>query len=484
MIIKLNPPQTDKSTVLFIDESEIEQFTSLDAAEQSWIKNKSKEGIKIIPFLIHSPAPIIVVPFAKTDKESSEQRLERIRTLGHLAFKMVTDFKIKDIQISAVGVKESYAFAFMEGLALSNYKFYKYKKKSDPNGLIANIQTDENSLSEKKLTQLNNLIQAVYFVRDLVNEPVGYLTAAQLTEKALAMAAECGIQTTTLSVEEMETLQMGGVLGVNKGSAAPPTFNILEWTPEKAVNKKPLVLVGKGVVYDTGGYSIKPSSGMETMKCDMAGGGAVFGAIYAAALDKLPLHIVAIVPAVENRVNEHAIVPGDIITISDGTTVEVMNTDAEGRLILADALVYAKKYNPALVMDFATLTGAAVRAIGSSGTVYMGTADHDTKKLVEKSGWKTYERMVEFPLWDEYADMLKSEIADISNVGGALAGASTAGKFLQRFTDYPWLHFDIAGPAFLTTGSFYRTTGGTGTGVRFLVDFFKRWMEECQDEKD
>ena len=484
MIIEIGLRHQDAATVLFIHESEI-LSSSLPTEFGQWVLDKKKEGVKIMPFIQGLGAPILVVPFSKDEKESSDQRLERIRTLGHAAFKMAMDYKLKSLFFTTSGIKEAYAFSFLEGLTLSNYKFGKYKKPSDANGLITNIVVDQDSLSAEGLHYLNTLITTVFFARDLVNEPVSHLTAAVLTESAKAMAEKSGIKYKNLSVEEIEAHKMGGVLAVNKGSAAPPTFTILEWKPEKSVNRQPLVLVGKGVVYDTGGYSIKPSSGMETMKCDMAGAALVFSAMYGAALNQLPLHIIGLVPAVENRVNEHAIVPGDIITISDGTTVEVMNTDAEGRLILADALVYAKKYDPALVMDFATLTGAALRAIGSGGTVYMGTADKDVKKVAEKSGWKTYERLVEFPLWEEYAEQLKSEVADFSNVGGLLAGASTAGKFLEHFTSYPWLHFDIAGPAFLTTASQYRTAGGTGTGVRFMMEFYKRWMEEClEEEKD
>lgn len=484
MIIERGPRQQAAATVLFIHESEIPS-SSLPAEFGKWVLEKKKEGVKIIPFLQGQESPTLVIPFSKEEKESSHQRLERIRSLGHATFKMAMEYKLKSLFFSTSGIKEAHAFSFLEGLTLSNYKFGKYKKPSEANGLITNITVDQVSLSEDSLNYLNTLITAVFFARDLVNEPVSYLTAAVLTESAKAMAEKAGINYRNLSPEEIEAHKMGGVLAVNKGSAAPPTFTILEWKPEKAINKQPLVLVGKGVVYDTGGYSIKPLSGMETMKCDMAGAALVFSAMYAAALRQLPLHIVGLVPAVENRVNEHAIVPGDVITISDGTTVEVMNTDAEGRLILADALVYAQKYSPALVMDFATLTGAALWAIGSGGTVYMGTADKKVKKVVEKSGWKTYERMVEFPLWEEYAEQLKSEIADLRNVGGPLAGACTAGKFLQHFTNYPWLHFDIAGPAFLTTASQYRTAGGTGTGVRFMMEFYKRWMEEClEEEKD
>lgn len=472
-------PQLPK--ILFLHSEKIDHSSYLSDPQKLWVKEKYSLGVKIIPLLekSESSSEMMVIPFEKKKNETSDQRLERIRSLGSSALKIVQDYKLTNIQFVSEYEKDSYNFAFAEGLCLSNYKFSKYKTKKEGN---YTIEMEENTLSTKDVERLNHLVEAVFFSRDLVNEPVSFMTVAKLSETAVNMAAKVGIKATVLGQESIEELKMGGVLAVNKGSAAPATFTILEWKPENTVNKKPLVLVGKGVVYDTGGYSLKPSPGMETMKCDMGGAALVFGAIYAAALQNIPLHIIALVPAVENRVNEHAIVPGDVITISDGTTVEVMNTDAEGRLILADALVYAKKYDPALVMDFATLTGAAMRAIGTQGTVYMGNADGDIKKAVEKSGWKVYERMVEFPLWEEYAEQIKSEIADLSNLGGPLAGACTAGKFLEHFTDYPWLHFDIAGPAFLSTASSYRPAGGTGVGVRFMLDFYKRYIEECQEE--
>jgi leucyl aminopeptidase len=213
---------------------------------------------------------------------------------------------------------------------------------------------------------------------------------------------------------------------------------------------------------------------MEAMKCDMAGAATVLGIITAASKMKLPVHIIGLVPATDNRISAAAVSPGDVITISDGTTVEVLNTDAEGRLILADALVFAKRYDPMLVLDFATLTGAAARAIGKEGFVFMGTADDSVKQQLQKAQESSYERGVEFPLWDEYAGQIKSEIADIKNIGGPEAGAITAGKFLQHFTSYPWLHFDIAGPAFYEGSAVgYIPKGGTAFGVRMILDYLR-----------
>jgi leucyl aminopeptidase len=212
---------------------------------------------------------------------------------------------------------------------------------------------------------------------------------------------------------------------------------------------------------------------MDMMKSDMAGAAAVVGAMYALAKNKVPLHVIGLIPATENRPDGNAITPGDVITMYSGKTVEVMNTDAEGRLILADALHFAAKYSPELVIDLATLTGSAARAIGKEGIVYMGTASDEVKKEFEAVGNEVFERLVEFPLWEEYGSQLESTIADIKNLGGADAGAITAGKFLEHFVSYPWLHLDIAGGAFLPAADSYRGKNGTGQGVRLLYHYLK-----------
>jgi leucyl aminopeptidase len=231
-------------------------------------------------------------------------------------------------------------------------------------------------------------------------------------------------------------------------------------------------LVGKGVVYDTGGLSLKPTpNSMDSMKCDMAGSAVVAGVMNAVASLKLPVHVIGLVPATDNWIGENSYAPGDIITMYSGTTVEVLNTDAEGRLILADALHFAKKLKPELVCDFATLTGAAVRAIGPYATAVMGKADESVKKEIFESSYAVFERLVEFPLWPEYGDELKSDIADMTNLGKGEGGQISAAKFLEHFTDYPWMHFDIAGPAFLNAADAYRTKGGTGVGIRLMLDF-------------
>jgi leucyl aminopeptidase len=301
------------------------------------------------------------------------------------------------------------------------------------------------------------------------------LNAEQLGEAILGLSEEAGIRTHTLGKTQIESLKMGGLLAVNKGSIDPPTFTIMEYKPVKPVHKKPIILVGKGVVYDTGGLSLKPTAGsMDVMKSDMAGAAAVAGAIYLTALQKLNVHVVGLIPATDNRPGQNAYAPGDIITMFNGSTVEVLNTDAEGRMILADALSYSAKYKPELVVSVATLTGAAVRAIGTKATVAMGNADDKTFQQLEKAGAQVHERIVRLPFWDEYAEEMKSKIADLKNLGGPNAGMITAGKFLEHFTKHPYIHLDIAGPAWLDTKEDYKGQGGTGVGVRLLYNYLKK----------
>jgi leucyl aminopeptidase len=299
----------------------------------------------------------------------------------------------------------------------------------------------------------------------------------QYSQDIEKMGKEAGFKVEVLHKKKIEALKMGGLLAVNKGSIDPPTFSIMEWKPKNPKNSKPIVLVGKGIVYDTGGLSLKPTpNSMDMMKCDMGGSAAVVGTMYAVAKANLNLHIIGLVPATDNRPSGNAYAPGDVITMHDGTSVEVLNTDAEGRLILADALSFAKNYKPELVIDLATLTGAAARAIGKRGVVAMGN-DERTMSALKESGKNVHERIAEMPFWDDYKEDLKSSIADLKNLGGAEAGAITAGKFLEHFTDYPYTHLDIAGPAFLLAPYTYHGKGGTGVGVRLLFDFLKTKSE-------
>jgi len=439
--------------------------------EIKWVKkmHRTKSGVvEINRFKNH-----IFIAFCEAHGTKVE-RAENLRKLGSDTQSLIKKNRIERVVIQSVGGVKEDAFCLAEGLLLANYKFSKYITDTErAENCFNQLDIYCNDATEEDIEELRIITEAVYITRDMVNEPVQFLTAEQFAREFKNLGSAAGFKVDVFNKKKIESLKMGGLLAVNRGSIDPPTFTVMEWKPDNAVNKQPIVFVGKGVVYDTGGLSLKPSNFMDTMKCDMAGGAAVAGAIYAIAKAKLPVHVISIVPATDNRPDGNAYTPGDVITMFDGTTVEVLNTDAEGRMILADALSYAKKFKPEMLIDMATLTGAASRAIGPNAMVAMQAKCETGFVELQKAGYRVHERMVEFPLWDEYKKMIKSEIADIKNIGGAEAGAITAGKFLEHFTDYPYIHLDIAGPAFLSKKDAYKPAGGTGVGVRLLYDFIK-----------
>jgi leucyl aminopeptidase len=408
-------------------------------------------------------------------------KAEKLRRYIFQAVKQGNEWKKKEILLwfPALGKctdPASLAEAMGESFLLSNYQFLKYKTKGNGmNTLKSGIIVTGDKGIQQAIRNGETLAKATCNARDLVNEPVITLTAEELGKQAKQLAVKHGFKAEVWDKKKIEKAKMGGLLAVNLGSPNPPAFIILEHKPAKAKNKKPVVFVGKGVVYDTGGLSLKPTpNSMDSMKSDMAGAAAVIGAFCAIADLKLPYHVIGLIPATDNRPGGNAYTPGDVIKMYDGSTVEVLNTDAEGRMILADALAYAKQYQPEVVVDLATLTGAAVVAVGHIGIAMMSTASDGMVQQMSDAGESTHERVVRFPLWDEYEELLKSDIADQKNIGGPYGGSITAAKFLQVFTDYPWIHLDIAGPAFLPQQDHYRSKNGTGVGVRLLVNFLKR----------
>ena len=415
--------------------------------------------------------------FVKTGRQSiffvkEQDDLEKMRVAGYTIRKNLDK---KEEKLTVIGNGEV-ALAVAEGFMLSNYQFLKYFKDREEKAYALKELALCSDIADARIEQLNNVIKAVYWARDMVNEPVCYLTAEKLAEEMQKLGQETNINVTVFDKAQIEELKMGGLLAVNRGSVLPPTFTIMEYKPEKPINSKPIVLVGKGLVYDTGGLSLKPTLGsMDSMKSDMGGAACMIGAIYAAALNKLNVHIITLIPSTDNRPGQNAYTPGDIITMFDGTTIEVMNTDAEGRMILADAIAYADRYNPEVIIDAATLTGAALIVAGNQASCIMGNADQKVMDQLIDSGAKTYERLVQLPFWDDYKELLKSPVADMRNVGGRLAGTITAGKFLEHFAKQPYVHLDIAGPAFYEKKVNYKGIGGTGTGVRTLSDFFAHY---------
>jgi leucyl aminopeptidase len=470
--IQLKTKHNNNKSVLYLANKKTDwKSLSFDKKEIDYINKKiaAKEHLILVNQLTRLAYIQLIEEIE--GKDESEQ-LETLRGIGNKVCTAINIHKYADVELQSLVENEELLLAIAEGCALSNYQFIKYKSEQDFNTL-KNIVVVSTQIKKTAVTELEILVEAVCKARNLVNEPQSHLNAIGFAEEMKKMGKAASFRVEVLNKKQIEALKMGGLLAVNKGSQTPPTFTIMEYKPKKAINKKPIILVGKGVVYDTGGLSLKPTAGMDTMKCDMAGGALVASTMYAVAKAQLKVHVIALVPATDNRPGENAYAPGDVIKMYDGKTVEMLNADAEGRMILADALAYAKKYKPELVMDFATLTGAAAAAIGSYGIVCMGTADEATKLNLKICGNQVHERLVEFPFWDDYGNLLKSDIADMKNIGGPVAGAITAGKFLEKFIDYPWMHFDIAGPAYNSAASSYRPKNGTGVGVRLMFQFLK-----------
>tara|TARA_B110000003_G_scaffold273976_1_gene312779 strand:- start:722 stop:2140 length:1419 start_codon:yes stop_codon:yes gene_type:complete len=437
-------------------------FSEINFITNGWSKEKEIVSINQYQRLI-----FIINP--KKEKDHNKY-LESLRMLGCELQVNLKDEKSVMIVDKRNSQKE--ILAITEGIALSNYTFTKHKTHPTTNKLDTIYL--EKKIPVKYVSELQNIIDAVYLTKNLINEPFSHLTAKELAQAAVKSGKKNGFKTTVFNKKKIEALKMGGILAVNKGSIDEPTFTIMEWKPKNPKNSKPIVLVGKGIVYDTGGLSLKPTANsMDLMKTDMGGAGTVIGAMQAISSNNLPIHVIALAPATDNRPSGNAYAPGDVITMYDGTSVEVLNTDAEGRLILADALSFAKKYNPELVIDLATLTGAAVAAIGHFGIVSMHEGAKKEHDRLKKTGSNIHERLAEMPFWSDYDELIKSDIADIKNLGGPHAGAITAGKFLAHFADYPWIHLDIAGPSYTKSKYGYRGTGATGVGVRLLYHFIK-----------
>ena len=472
MDINFNIAQTisnDQHLIIVLDQPETaRQYCKTNEEAEYVIRAVKEEKKEVVVVNQYARFLLFVGPVEK----SGYQQKEGYRMRGCMLANIAMTEKLGRLQLTGA-VHPDLMLSLCEGFLLSQYQFLKYKKEEENPYHFRELRVVHPEVNEQQTTELRHLVEGTCLARDLVNEPPISLTAPLLSQMIREIGATAGFKVEVLEIDKIKSLRMGGLLAVNCGSVEPPTFNVLEYQPENAVNTQPYLLVGKGVTYDTGGLSLKPTTSMDTMKCDMAGAAAVIGVLTVVAKNKLPVHVVGLIPATDNRPGGNAFVPGDVITISDGTTVEVLNTDAEGRLILADALTYAKKYKPALVIDLATLTGAAAVAIGKEGMVVMGNADEEEMRALKNAGNEVYERLVEFPLWEEYDNYLRSDIADLKNIGGREAGAITAGMFLQHFTDYPWIHLDIAGPAFVKEPFGYRGKNGTGIGVRILYEFLK-----------
>ena len=376
------------------------------------------------------------------------------------------------------------AQALVEAAILATYRFDHYMSKapkgSTPLKKLTIVEADSEQLTavRRGAKAGQQIATGVCLARDLCNHPGNTATPTYLAQQARRISRNNSLTCKILDEPAMKKLGMGALLGVAAGSAQPPRFIILEHNRppgKKASTSKPLVFVGKGVTFDSGGISIKGSAKMGDMKFDMSGAAAVIGAMQAVSALGLKQHIVGLVPATENLLDGKAYKPGDILRTMSGKTIEIDNTDAEGRLILADALTYAQRFKPAAIVDLATLTGACVVALGSHATGLVAT-DDDLAQRLQTAGDTTGERVWRLPLWDEYKQQIRSPVADMKNSGGRDGGAITAAALLAEFAgDAPWAHLDIAGTAWSQRSQHYTPRGGVGIGVRLLVELARNW---------
>ena len=378
------------------------------------------------------------------------------------------------------------AATLVEGCSAGSYRFDRLKsgkldkkksagKSKEIAELILRADAGVFEEVEKGVAEGKIVASCQKMARDLVNLPGNYLQADDIAKAAVESGKKHGYDVTVFHKKEIESLGMGGLLAVNKGSFHPPTFTVLDYKP-KGKAKVVVALVGKGVTFDSGGISLKPSENMGEMKSDMSGAASVLGAVEAVARLGLPLHVIGLIPATDNMPSGTAQKPGDVITTYSGITVEVGNTDAEGRLILADALTYAKeKYKPDVIIDVATLTGACIVALGYAVAGLFSNNDKLAEEIFQ-AGQQSGEKVWRMPLWDVYDEQIKSDVADVNNTGGRGAGSVTAAKFLEKFIDghKNWAHIDIAGPSFLPKGG-GKVNGGTGFGVSLLIELMKKW---------
>jgi leucyl aminopeptidase len=488
--------QADKlaadATVVFLPQDEAAMREQAEFVRGTWesatlvLESKDFTGARDSAAVVYTgakKAPRLVLVGLGENAKVSLERVRRAAALGAQRAVGVKGTSIAFVVPELEGHSPAeVAQAIVEGAGLGTYSYDKYfvenreskvRKKLEK---ITLLVRDADAVREVKQGAASGqaIVNGVVLCRDLVNAPSNEIYPESLAAAAKRELASHGVKVTVLNKAQIEKLKMGGLLAVNQGSERPPFFIVMEYNGGRR-GDRPIVFVGKGITFDTGGISIKPGAGMGDMKMDMGGSGAVIGAMRAIAELGVKQNVIALVPTTENMPSGSAYKPGDVITFMNGKTAEIDNTDAEGRLILADALTYADRYKPQAVIDLATLTGAIVIALGEVATGMFGNSDELKARLKEASE-RTYDRVVELPLWEEYEELIRSDIADVKNSGGRAAGSITAALFLQHFIgDYPWVHLDIAGTGMLSKPSGYNTKGGSGAGVRLLVDLVENW---------
>ena len=451
---------------------------AIDAAE---FEGRSDESITILG---HDPKKVTLLGLGKEEaltlrgvRAALFQAGKIAKRAGHRNIAVVLPYTLPGHDA------ESSTRVIAEALAQTDYKYdafisQKKDEKPKPGNITATlIPPDGVEPKRAKALQASAraLAEAVRVVRDLGNMPSNIMTPTRLAERAEEVAKASGLKCTVYGRKEIERMKMGGLLAVNRGSAEEPRFVVMEHAPRRA--KQHVALVGKGITFDSGGISIKPAERMEEMKFDMCGAAAVIGTMQAAAALDLPIRVTGIFAATDNLPSGSAYKPGDIITMMNGKTVEIVNTDAEGRMILGDALHFASQLKPDHLIDYATLTGACVVALGSEATGLFTNNDELAQKLIE-CGERVGDRLWRLPEWDEYKELIRSEWADIKNSGGRWGGAITAAVFLKEFADCPsWAHLDIAGTAYTEHETSREVRGATAAGVRVTIAFLESLLQ-------
>ena len=452
-----------------------------DLIAQGDFMGKVGETAVLYPRELIPARRVILVGLGKQDKFDPEA----VRRAAAAASKRAHQLKAKTIAtiIHGAGIggldTTTATQATIEGSLLALYRYDAPKQNNDTHQIesLTIIEHDESKIAaiENAAQTTQAIIEGVILARDLVNMPPNVATPTKMAQTATDIAKAHGLKAILGDREWAAQHKMGAFLAVAQGAGEPPYFIVLEHNGNRD-DLETIVLVGKGITFDTGGISIKPTANMGNMKSDMGGAAAVLGAMKAIAALDLPLRVIAITPCTENMPDAHAYRPSDVITASNGKTIEIISTDAEGRLVLADGLVYAARYQPKAVVDLATLTGSCVVALGMGMAAGLFSNDDDVRQRLETAASATHERVWHLPLWDDYRQAIDTDVADMKNSGGRMGGVATSAILLKEFTDYPWAHLDIAGMALNDKESHYITKGGTGYGVRLLVAFLQSYV--------
>ena len=468
--------KSDLAIILSVKDAELpEKLSERFLADD--FSGKAKQTLLLYGHGAVSPARVLLVGLG----EGSKVDTDTFRNAAALGIKEALRLKGALVSFTTIGEtgvdEQARSQAIAEGVTLGSYRFLDYKTDLEDDAAFevkeVQIFSQDVGKAEKGVAEGLAVMAGVILARNLVNKPAAEVTPTRIGEEALALGKRHGIKATVLGLKELQEQGFGGIIAVGKASANEPRFIILEYG-EPSEEAPTIALIGKGISFDSGGLDIKPAGNMAAMKCDMSGSATVLGTMEAVARLKLPIHLVGLIASAENMPGSNATRPGDIVKSLSGKTIEILNTDAEGRVILADAIHYAHRYNPDAIIDFATLTGAILIALGNHATGLFST-DQALADKIKTAGEKSAERVWEFPLWPEYREMVKSDIADVKNSTGRPAGSITGAAFLAAFAgDYPFAHLDIAATAWAETPiKAYHYKGATGVGVRMMVEFLK-----------